>query len=221
MNFYIDEQINQGTHHCRLGYIVIRNAKVQGTPPSLAQKFFQLQASIGASYQIDGFANIPLTGISSLYNRTNFDANKYNLASEELVRRVLHNKSVYYVNSAVTVTNYCSLHFLLSIGLYDLDQVQGDVVYRLPLENNYVNINGDVMDIENTPYLSDDCGIFGNPAADTRRTAVTLTTNNLLAVVYADDKMPEDELSNILNFISEMIVRYNGGIIEKQEIINS
>lgn len=220
MKFDIHESVKQGAARCRLGYILIRNAKVQGTPPSLAQKFFQLQTSIAAVYNIDAVANVPrLAGMGSFYNQRDFDASRYNLASEEFVRRVLENKDSYYVNSAVTVSNYCSIKFLLPVGLYDLDQINGDIIYNIPLEDNYVDIKGDVMATACKPFLCDRNGAFGNSNADARRTAVTLSTNNLLAVMYADEKVSIEELMHILNFTGEMIIHYNGGIVEKQEII--
>jgi len=221
MKFDINKQVKRRAGGCRLGYIIIRNAKVQGTPSSLAQKFFQLQSSVAAVYNIHSVGNAPrMVGVGSLYNHSDFDASRYQLASEELVRRVLDNKESYYVNSAVTVTHYCSINFLLPVGLYDLDQINGDISYNIPLTDTYVDIGGEIMDTDCQPFLNDTHGAFGNSTANSRRTAVTLSTNNLLAVVYADEKVETEELLHILNFTGEMIIRYNDGIIEKQEIID-
>lgn len=221
MKFNIHESVKQSSFNSRLGYIVIRDVKVQGTPPSLAQKFFQLQTAIAEAYNIDELVNVPrIVGVRSrLYNKRSFDITRYNTASEELVRRVLYNKDVYYVNSAVAAANYCSIKFLLPIGLYDLDQIDGDITYRLPLEENYVNISGDVVPTNKQPFLSDNNGIFGNSTVDTRRTAVKLSTSNLLAVVYADEKMTTQELTHVLNVTGEKIVRYNSGSIDNKEIV--
>jgi len=220
MKLTIHESVKQGAASCRLGYILIRNAQVQGTPPSLAQKFFHLQTAIAAVHNIDALTNVPrLAGVGSLYHQNDFDASRYNLASEELIRRVLENKESYYVNSAVTVTHYCALSFLLPVGLYDLDQINGDIMYNIPLEDYYVNGRGDVMATHSKPFLSDSQGAFGNANADARRTSVTLSTNNLLAVVYADEKVGTEDLMHILKFTSKMIICYNGGTVEKQEIV--
>jgi DNA/RNA-binding domain of Phe-tRNA-synthetase-like protein len=220
MKFDIHESAKQSNGHLRLGYIIIRDAKVQGTPPSLTQKFAQLQTSIAAAYKIDGLADIQrLTGVPSLYNQNDFDMTRYSLDSEELVRRVLHNKEAYYMNSAVAVSNYCSIHFLLPVALYDLDHINGDIIYRVPLEESYVNMNGDIVGTDGKPFLSDGDGVFGNYTADTRRTAVTLSTSNLLAVVYGDERVTASELTHMLNFIGEMIICYNGGIVDRQVII--
>ena len=220
MKFEIHDSIKQEDNGCQIGYIVIRDAKVQGTPTALAQKFFQLQTSIAAVYHIDGLDQVPrLASARNLLSQNEFDITRYNTDSEELVRRVLRKKDAYYVNSAVVAAQYCSMHFLLPVGLYDLDQVNGDITYRLSREENYINSNGESMSADGQAFLSDEHGIFANKIVDTRRTAVTLSTKNLLAVVYAKDEVTRDELADILNLIGEMIVCYNGGIVDKQEIL--
>ena len=220
MRFDIHESVKKVHGHYQLGYSVIRNVKVQGTPPSLAQKYAQLQTAIAGVYNIDGLTNAPhFVGAHSLYNDNDFDASRYDAVSEALVRRVVCNKNAYYVNSAVTVMNYCSINFLIPVGLYDLDQINGDITYQLSADEAYVNSGSDVVVTDSNLFLSDSKGIFGNHIADTRRTAVTLSTNNLLAVVYGERKIKASELTQILNYTSEMIIRHNGGTIEKQEIV--
>lgn len=220
MKFEIDKSVTLETEHYQLGYIVIHNAKVQGTPTSLAQKFFQLQTSIAAVYNMDGLVEMPrLASVRNLYNQNEFDINRYDMGSEELIRRVLRKKDAYYVNSAVVAAQYCSMHFLLPVGLYDLDQINGDVTYRLPREEKYINSLGEKISTNGQAFLSDDHGVFANATVDTRRTAVTLSTKNLLAVVYAKENVTRDELSDILDLIGEMIICYNGGIVHQQEII--
>lgn len=220
MKFEIHENIKQKKSHCQLGYLMIHNAKVQGTPTSLAQKFFRLQTSISEIYNIDGLGKTPrLAAVRNLYNKDEFDITRYNMDSEELVQRVLRKKDAYYVNSAVVAAQYCSIHFLLPVGLYDLDQINGDISYGLPVEESYINSNGESMPTDGQEFLSDNHGIFANEIVDTRRTAVTLSTKNLLAVVYANEKVTRDELLDILNLIGETIICYNGGVVERQEII--
>lgn len=222
MEVDIHESIKQCSGHWRLGYIVIRNAKVQGASPSLAQKLFQLQTALAAVYNIDELAKVTrLTGVRSVYNQNKFDATRYTSDAEVLVRRVLQNKDSYYVNNAVAAINYCSLKFLLPAGLYDLDQIKGTIRYGLSSGESYVNINGETMTTDDQPFLSDETGVFGNSTAHTRRTAVTLSTKNLLAVVYANEKITSEALLHILNFTGRRMTRHTGGVIEMQEIIEA
>lgn len=222
MKFEIHESIKECTSHWRLGYIVIRNTKVQGASPSLAQKLFQLQTALAAVYNIDELSKVPrIAGVRSVYNQNKFDATRYTSDDEVLVRRVLQNKDAYYMNSAVAAIHYCSLKFLLPTGLYDLDQIKGNIRYGLSVGEGYVNINGETMMTDDQPFLSDEAGVLGNSTVYTRRTAVTLSTKNLLAVVYANEKVTTDALMHILSFTGRRMTRYNGGAIEVQETIET
>lgn len=220
MKFSIHDSVRKSKKDCQIGYIMIRDVKVQGTPPSLGQKIFQLQTAIANGYNVEELHDLAqLVGMRGLYKGIDFDKKRYNLVSVENVRNTLQNKQIYYVNSAVTTANYCSIHFLLPFGLYDLDQIKGDIVYGPPTEESYLNISGDILQTDSKLFLSDVDGVFGSVNADSRRTAVTLSTRNVLAVVYADEKIKNDEFNDILTSASEMIILYNGGILEKQEII--
>lgn len=222
MKFDIREEIRQCTSDFRLGYIVIRNVKVQGASPSLSQKLFQLQTALAAVYNIDELAKMSkIAGVRSVYNQNNFDATRYTSEGETLVRRVLQSKDAYYVNSAVAASNYCSLKFLLPTGLYDLDQIKGDISYGVSAGETYVNINGEKMLTDDQPFLRDDIGVLGNDTVHVRRTAVTLSTKNLLAIVYGNETVIPENFMHILSFMGRRMTRYNGGVITTQEIIEA
>ena len=220
MQISIHENIRQVIPNCRLGYLTISDVIVRGTPPALSQEFAQLQQEVGKVYNLENLPKLPrVLAVRNMYKKLDFDPSRYRPASEALVRRVLQKKDLYYVNSAVDVNNYCSIKYLLPFGLYDLDQIAGNVVYRREQEGSYINIAGNVVSTDNKPFLADDKGVFGNPTSDSRRTAVTLTTRNILAVVYADESVNTAELSGILDFTGNMFVCYNGGKVTGKYII--
>lgn len=220
MNIRIAENIRHLLPECRLGYSVIGDVAVKGTPAPLAREFAELQQAAAEAYNLESLATVPrIAAVRGMYKRLQFDPSRYRPASEALIRRVLQNKGLYYVNSAVDVNNYCSLKFLLPFGLYDAGQVQGDVVYDVAEQGTYTNIAGQVVSTDGKPFLADAAGVFGNPTSDSRRTAVTLTARTLLSVVFADLEMPEAELADIVKFTGDMLVRYNGGAVMKAAIV--
>jgi DNA/RNA-binding domain of Phe-tRNA-synthetase-like protein len=220
MNLIIDESIKHIIPNCRLGYVQISGVTVRGTPPELSKEFFHLQTEVSKVYNLTVLPTLPrILAVRNMFKKLDFDPSRYRPASEALVRRVLQNKGLYYVNSAVDVNNYCSIKFLLPFGLYDFDQIQGDIVYRRAPEGSYVNIAGNTISTDSKPFLTDQTGVFGNPTSDARRTAVTLSTNNLLAVVYADEEVTDAALANLLEFTAEKLVRYNNGTVLNQNII--
>ena len=221
MNFHIHESVKKISPNCSLGYLVIRNIVVQGTPPSLAHEFFHLQVEAAKFYNIEELLDIPpIIGVRGIYKKVEFNPVRHNKTSEELVRRIIQRKGAYYVNSAVAVNNCCAIKFLLPFGLYDLDKIDGDISYQLDAERTHVKSDDPNVPIAMKPSLTDAKGAFGNPTLDAVRTRVTLATHNILLVIYADEEVNRTELAQTLTFAREMILCYNGGTVEMQDILS-
>ncbi len=216
----IDKEIKKLLPDCRLGYSVIRNVSVRGTPSSLALEFQQIQTEISQLYNINNLTTVPrILAVRTMFKKLTCDPSRYRPASEAMVRRVLQRKELYFVNSVVDVNNFCSLKYLLPFGIYDLDNIQGNIVYGISSEGTYENIAGNVVSTQGKPFLIDDGGVFGNPTSDSRRTAVNLSTKNLVSVVYADEEVPSEDLLSILDFSAKMLIRYSGGQLTDQNIV--
>ncbi len=220
MKLTIHENISQILPNCRLGYALIDEVAVKGSPPQLSQEFYQLQQEVAAAYKIELLPNIPrIAAVRAMYKKMAFDPTRYRPASEALVRRVLNSKGLYYINSAVDVNNYCSLKFLVPFGLYDADKIHGDIQYVLAEAGSYVNIGGKIGYTNHKPFLRDEQGVFGNPTADAGRTAVTLQTKKLLSVIYADEEVSNEALQKMIDCTVDMFVRYNSGVVRERGII--
>ena len=216
----IDGEILDSCPDCRIGCLVINNVTIAGSSPALSQEFLQLQNEVAKIYNIEGLTQLPpIMAVRAMYKKLDFDPSRYRPASEALVRRVLQHKSLYYVNSAVDASNYCSLKFLVPFGLYDWDKIEGAIVYRRAHDGSYVNMGGNQVSTDGKPFLTDQLGVFGNPTSDSRRTAVSLTTRNLLSVVYAGSGTGREELARILEFTGEILTRYNGGVVQDSAIV--
>nr|WP_092074879.1 phenylalanine--tRNA ligase beta subunit-related protein [Dendrosporobacter quercicolus]NSL49776.1 hypothetical protein [Dendrosporobacter quercicolus DSM 1736]SDN19064.1 phosphoenolpyruvate synthase [Dendrosporobacter quercicolus] len=220
MKVTIDHQIGQLVPKCRLGISVIRDVHIQKAGPEFIQEFQRLQQEIAGHYRLDKLAgDLRIAAVRNMYKKLAFDPGRYRPAAEALVRRVLQNKGVYEINSAVDVNNYCSMKYLLPFGLYDLDQVKGDVLYGVAGPGQYVNIAGKSVSTAGKPCLSDADGVFGNPTADSLRTAVTHHSRNLLSVIYADEEIGDDELNQMIKHTGDMLARYNAGTVGEDRIV--
>ncbi len=218
----IDDSIKKRVPGCRLGCTFFDQVSVKGATPALTQEFIQLQQEASDAYQLNLLPKLPrILAVRSMYKKMAFDPSRYRPASEALVRRVLQNKGVYYVNSAVDVNNYCSIKFLLPFGLYDTAEIQGDICYQIVSDGSYVGINGSTITAEGKPFLTDGIGVFGNPTADSLRTAVKLSSNQLLSVIYADEEVSDTALTDMMDFIADMMIRYNSGNIVSQHIVRA
>lgn len=120
-----------------------------------------------------------------LYKSVGIEPSRYRPSSEALLKRILQDKPLYQINAAVDFGNYCSLKYMLPVGLYDMDKIEGDIQVRLGYDDEvYEGLGKPVVYLHDKLVLSDQKGAFGNPSSDSRRTSVDLNTRNLLFVYY-------------------------------------
>lgn len=156
--------------------------------------------SVGYREQFAGLAPSQIEGLGEarrLYKSFGQDPSRHRPSSEALVRRVLNNKGLYRLNNAVDTCNLASLTFLLPIGMYDLDLVQGDVVLRTGRAGEeYPGIRKGPVHLQDRLALFDEQGGFGSPTSDSARTCVTESTRRILAVIMATGQYEPDRMQS-------------------------
>lgn len=110
-------------------------------------------------------------------------------SSEALLNRALKDKGFYTVNELVDVGNWCSLDFLLPIGIYDADKLQGAVrLVKGEAQDTYLALNKREMSFDGRYVLKDDVGPFGSPLTDSLRTCISTSTTRALLIIYAPEE---------------------------------
>jgi len=121
-----------------------------------------------------------------LFRALSIDPTRRRPSSEALLRRALQGKPLPRINTIVDVGNWCSLDFLLPLGLYDRDRLAGAVrLRRGEASESYPAIGEKVMNLEGRYCLADDEGPFGSPMTDSLRTAASTETTSIAIFVYA------------------------------------
>lgn len=124
-----------------------------------------------------------------VYRKLGKDPSRYRPSGEALVRRVLQGKKLYQINTAVDLINLASMEFGHSIGGFDYDKIEGDIL-RLGVgkaAEPYEGIGRGQLNIEHLPVYRDAIGGIGTPTSDNERTALSLGTQRLLALVNGYD----------------------------------
>jgi DNA/RNA-binding domain of Phe-tRNA-synthetase-like protein len=137
-------------------------------------------------FRVDEISKIPaILKAREAYKALGKDPSRYRLSAEALLRRILQGKGLYKVNNVVDILNIISIRSGISIGGYDADKIQGDIVLSIADESiAYYAIGRGLLNIGNLPVLSDSIGFFGNPTSDSERTCVTEETRNFLMVFF-------------------------------------
>jgi DNA/RNA-binding domain of Phe-tRNA-synthetase-like protein len=149
--------------------------------------------------------------VRTMYRRVGIDPTKTRPSSEALLRRVRRGEDLPRINTAVDVINWSSLESQLPFGLYDAERLRGAPVLRLgqPGEE-YPGIRKDVVHVSGRLTLADDEGPFGNPTSDSARTSVTVSTTQLLVVIFAPTSIPPADVQRTLAVTADRIRRYCG-----------
>lgn len=120
----------------------------------------------------------------------------------------------------VDACNLASLSFLLPIGLYDLDGVQGDIAVTVGAAGDaYAGIRKEEVRVGNRLALYDRAGPFGSPTSDSLRTSVTDSTREVLAVIMATGALPQAAMESHLELLAGLLGRYCGAQVAWRETL--
>lgn len=120
------------------------------------------------------------------YKALGKDPARYRGSAEALLRRVIAGKGLPRINAVVDVINLVSVESRLPVGLYDLAQVSGNIVFRAGRAGEtYKGIGKYDLNLEGLPVFCDALGPHGSPTSDSERTMVTAATTNVLALIVS------------------------------------
>src|SRR6201981_1243450 len=120
------------------------------------------------------------------YKALGKDPARYRGSAEALLRRLIAGKGMPRINNVVDIINLVSVESRLSIGLYDLAHVSGDIIFRAGRAGEtYKGIGKYDLNLEGLPVFCDALGPHGSPTSDSERTMVTSETKHVLAVIIS------------------------------------
>jgi DNA/RNA-binding domain of Phe-tRNA-synthetase-like protein len=148
------------------------------------------------------------------YKALGKDPARYRGAAEALLRRVIAGKGLPRINNVVDVINYVSVESRLSVGLYDLARVEGDIVFRAGRAGEtYKGIGKYDLNLEGLPVFCDALGPHGSPTSDSERTMVTETTKKIVVIIISFGGA--DGLDRWAESLSEQLKQYaSAGALE-------
>jgi len=191
----------------RLGIIDGSNIIIRKDSELVAQEYAHLEHFI-----IGKFAKAPpstdriVSGVRRLYRRIGWEPTQYRPSSEAMIRRILKKDGLYRINNIVDLGNIVSTRFHLPMGLYDADKINGDVLCDIGKENeSYQGISRDHIRAAGKLILRDSTGIFGNPTADSRRTAITGQTRSILVIFFTPPETPPAHLTETLDTLDALL----------------
>ena len=223
MNVRLDSSVTDQIPGLSLGVLLYNGISVSDSPKMLQGRIhyfvekLRLEHDLTRLQEVEGIAEW-----RSIFKRLGTDPSRYRPSSEALLRRLLQGNPFYWINSAVDVNNFFSVLYALPLGIYDRDQLDGDVVCRVgQTEDRYDGLNGREVHMENKLLLGDARGPFGSPIVDSRRSSVTEQSQNLLQVIFFHERVPASKREEILGSVGRMFTEINGGDLASSHVVTA
>ena len=204
-----------------LGLLEAEGAAVTELPSEFEAERSRVVDRLVSHYAGKSTADIPgVAETRALFHRLDIDPTKTRPSSEALLRRVLQGKGLPRVHPLVDACNLCSLEHQLPLGLYDRDLVKGSVLARVGGEGEgYPGIRKQWVSLAGRLLLADEEGPFGAPTSDSRRTAITASTQNALVVIFGPPERA-GELSTTLERIAYVLSHHCGAKVVAVRVLH-
>lgn len=142
------------------------------------------------------------------YKRLGKDPNRYRPSAEALCRRILKGQEIYQINTLVDLINLVSLKTGYSIGGFDLDRIEGNLILGVGEANErFKAIGRGLLNIEGLPVYRDNRGGIGTPTSDEERTKITTNTTHLLMIInaYSGEKGLQEATEYSINLLNRFV----------------
>lgn len=135
------------------------------------------------------------------------DPNRYRPSAEALCRRIVREIPIYKVSTLVDIINFVSIRSGFSIGGFDLDKIQGNIVLKVgTADDEFEAIGRGSLNVEGLPLYCDNLGGIGTPTSDNERTKITDDTANLLLIINGFSG--NDGLNATVEFTEKLLSEY-------------
>ncbi len=194
------------------GLAVVRIAAevVNGpTDPALRRELTELAERVESSYALQDINHRPgIAATRAAYKALGKEPNRYRPAQEQLMRRIVNGKGLYFIDNLVDVCNYVSIASGYAIGAFDSEKIAGDTLtlgVGRPGEP-YEGIGRGPINIEGMPVYRDVTGGVGTPTSDNERTKITPSTRQLTVCIniYGEEMSPAE----VAELYSSLLRRY-------------
>lgn len=209
-----------------LGFAIIRGVQITKSLPELdAAKAEILQSLHGLTNDtISAFPEV--LSYRKLYKETGIDWHSRRPSPEALLRRISQGKELYTVNTCVDAYNLAVLKNRVSVGAFDLKNVQFPTTLQFAQGGEQILLLGDS---EPTTLKAGELCYFDQSSAynldfnyrDAQRTMVTEQTTDLLINVDGVYDISREQVEQTLQDAIAFITKYCGGTVEITGVVTA
>lgn len=223
--FSIDKELKDKFPSVAVGIAIIKGVSIKKSDENLEKEKQSLLLSF-ESLTTEQLGQYPeIVSYRKLYKATGIDWHSRRPSPEALLRRIALKKGLYDINTCVDAYNLIVMKHRVSIGAFDLDNIEFPTMLRMAKEGEEILLLGDT-DI--TKYKAGEIAYFDQKGGynidfnyrDAQRTAVQLETKNLYINVDGIYDIPPQKVQQVLQEACDKIIQYCGGEIETFGIVS-
>ena len=211
-NVTVSGQIYQACPDLHLGIIA---CDVINSPSNevLWEEIAKAEDNLRKTLRMEDIAKrVPVYATRQAYKKLGKDPNRYRPSAEALCRRLLKGYPLYRIDTLVDLINLISIETGYSIGGFDSDKIQGDLVLGVGKTDELFNgIGRGPLNIEGLPVYRDLVGGVGTPTSDEERTKIDLSTTRLFMIIngYSGKTGMEDAISFSVKLLTNYVLAQN------------
>lgn len=209
----IDSILRDKILNFKAGIIFYNNIVIGDSPQMVKGRLQLFQESIFFDLQDKELSDISgITEWRQTFKATGTNPSRYRPSVEALYRRIHKQNYIQPIHSAIDLNNFFSLQYEVPIGIYNLDQIEGDVTLKIGAETDqYDGLNGRSNSMKGMITSADNNGPFGSPFVDSERTKVTETTTSALQIIYLKPSTSLEEADKLTQSLMKMFLQVHGG----------
>lgn len=218
MTITISDKIKNSCPALQLGVIraTVSNSE---TSDELWSKLLEQSENIRTTYNIEEINKRPeILSTRQAYKKLGKDPNRYRPSSEALCRRIVRDIPIYRLNTLVDIINIVSIASGYSIGAFDYEKIQGNLILDTGRNDDQFDAIGrGMLNIEGLPVFRDEISGIGTPTSDCERTKITMETTEILIII--NDYLGSSTLGNAIDYSENLLRDFaNSQNIEKYKI---
>lgn len=215
MSFYVEQAVLDAG--VKILFAVVHGVDNTVVPEEWSRyRTVRLQELLEEYKNLDVKADPILEGFNVLHDNTGVKRRKNIPASQNLIKLLLKNEDMFFINTAVDIYNVISLESKLALGAHNLDKVSGNVTLRFTDGTERFQPIGQPEPIAIAPheysYCDDDNEVLCRlEVRQVEKTKVDETATNIFYIVQGNEATPDSLLQDTAQNIIDTTTRYLGG----------
>ena len=215
MNFYVQRAVLDAG--VKILFAAVYGIDNHGEAPEWAAYRDRRLRELNEKYaELDIHSDPILEGFNLLHDKTGVKRRKNIPASENLIKLLIKNHGMFYINQAVDIYNLISLESKLALGAHNIDRVDGNVTLRFTDgSERFVPIGQTVpfsVAAHEYSYCDDANEVLCRlEIRQVEKTKVDEEARNVCYIVQGNEATPDALLYETAQRIVDLTVQYCGG----------